>query len=177
MRFPTMSYVPPAKAQTSLRICAVWSEPLQVAWIFYDCWATEWTTFWISKLKKRLHRLVWVYTCQKATLLEITCQGSILIWCLVVSYVPPNWMEGTYEFWCSSRWHLLSFLPALFEPVVWFWPNLETLLGRGKELIRFWWPLPSFQGHNSTLKCQIFTKMLFPHVISCQQGIMDSGQT
>ena len=26
---------------------------------------------------RRLHRLVWVYTCQKATLLEITCRGSI----------------------------------------------------------------------------------------------------
>ena len=37
MRFPTMWYVRPAKAQTSLRICAVWSEPLLVTWIFYDC--------------------------------------------------------------------------------------------------------------------------------------------
>ena len=31
MRFPTMWYVQPAKAQISLRICAVWSEPLLVA--------------------------------------------------------------------------------------------------------------------------------------------------
>ena len=30
-----------------------------------------------SKLKRGLHRLVWVYTCQNATLLEITCGGSI----------------------------------------------------------------------------------------------------
>ena len=37
MRFLTMWYVRPAKAQTSLRICAVWSEPLLVAWIFYEC--------------------------------------------------------------------------------------------------------------------------------------------
>ena len=37
MRFLTMSYVRPAKAQTSLRICAVWSEPLLVVRIFYDC--------------------------------------------------------------------------------------------------------------------------------------------
>ena len=28
------------------------------------------------KLKRRLHRLLWVYTCQNATLLEITCHGS-----------------------------------------------------------------------------------------------------
>ena len=37
MRFPTMWYVRPAKAQTSLRIHAVWSEPLLVAWILFDC--------------------------------------------------------------------------------------------------------------------------------------------
>ena len=29
-------YVWPAKAQISLRICTLWSEPLQVTWIFYD---------------------------------------------------------------------------------------------------------------------------------------------
>ena len=38
MRFPTMWYVRPAKAQTSLRTRAVWSEPLLVAWLFYDSW-------------------------------------------------------------------------------------------------------------------------------------------
>ena len=32
LRFPAMWYVRPAEAQTSLRICAVWSEPLLVAW-------------------------------------------------------------------------------------------------------------------------------------------------
>ena len=37
MRFPTMWYVRPAKAQTSLRIGTVWSEPLLVPWLFYDC--------------------------------------------------------------------------------------------------------------------------------------------
>ena len=37
MRFPTMCYVRPAKPQTSLRVRAVWSEPLLVAWIFYEC--------------------------------------------------------------------------------------------------------------------------------------------
>ena len=26
----------------------VWSEPLLVAWVFYDCWATHWTPFWAS---------------------------------------------------------------------------------------------------------------------------------
>ena len=35
--FPILWYVRPAKAQTSLRTCAVSSEPLLVAWMFYDC--------------------------------------------------------------------------------------------------------------------------------------------
>ena len=37
MEFPTMWYVRPAKPQISLRIRAVRSEPLLVAWIFYEC--------------------------------------------------------------------------------------------------------------------------------------------
>ena len=37
IRFSTIWYVRPTKPQISLRIRAVWSEPLLVAWIFYDC--------------------------------------------------------------------------------------------------------------------------------------------
>ena len=44
----------PVKAQTSLRICTAWSEPSLVAWIFYD----DGISFGVSKLKKRLHRLL-----------------------------------------------------------------------------------------------------------------------
>ena len=77
LRFPTMWYVRPAKPQISLRIRAVWSEPFLVAWIFNECKFTDWTSFGISKLKRRLNWLV--YTCQNATLLEITCHGSFLI--------------------------------------------------------------------------------------------------
>ena len=71
MRFPTIWYVRPAKAHTSLRICAVWSEPLLVAWIYFNCQATDCTSIRVSKLKSRLHSLIWVYTCKNATLLEI----------------------------------------------------------------------------------------------------------
>ena len=78
MRFPTIWYMRPAKPQISLRIRAVWSEPLLVAWIFYDYQATGRTLFGVSKLERRLHRLVLVYTCQNATLLDITCHGSII---------------------------------------------------------------------------------------------------
>ena len=35
--FQHVWYVRPAKAQTSLRICAVCSEPLLVTWLLYDC--------------------------------------------------------------------------------------------------------------------------------------------
>ena len=41
MRFPTMWYVRPAKAQTSLRVRTVWSELLLVTGIFYDNQATD----------------------------------------------------------------------------------------------------------------------------------------
>ena len=37
MRLPTLWYVQPAKPQISLHIRAVWSEPLLLAWVFYDC--------------------------------------------------------------------------------------------------------------------------------------------
>ena len=37
MGFPSMWHVRPAKPQISLRIRTVWSEPLLVAWIFYEC--------------------------------------------------------------------------------------------------------------------------------------------
>ena len=76
MRFPTLWYVQPTTAQISLRMRAVWSEPLLIAWIFYECKATDRTSFEVSKLKRRLHTLVWDYTCQNATLLKITCRGS-----------------------------------------------------------------------------------------------------
>ena len=66
MGFPTMWYVRPPKPPISLRIRAVWPETLLVAWII----ETGWTSFGVSKLKRRLHRSVWVYT--YVTLLEIT---------------------------------------------------------------------------------------------------------
>ena len=59
---------------TSIR--AVWSEPLLIAWVYYDCLATDWTPFGVSKLNRRLQRLVRVYTCQNVKLLEISCRGS-----------------------------------------------------------------------------------------------------
>ena len=50
---------------------SIWSEPLLVAWKFYD----------LSSLKDGCtDMLVWVYTCQNTTLFEIACRSSLL-WC------------------------------------------------------------------------------------------------
>ena len=51
MRFPKILYVRPAKPQISLCIHPAWLEPLLVTWIFYECEATDWTSFGVSKLK------------------------------------------------------------------------------------------------------------------------------
>ena len=64
--------------QQSLRSACAYAHSDQslcylVARILYECLATNWTSFGICKLKRRLHRLVWVYTRQNATL----CRGSI----------------------------------------------------------------------------------------------------
>ena len=50
MRFPTMWYVRPAKAQTSLRIRTVWSEPLLVAWLFYEYLVADRLSFEVSSI-------------------------------------------------------------------------------------------------------------------------------
>ena len=101
MRFPTVRYVRPAKPQISLRIHAVWSEPLLVAWIFYDHKATDRTSFGVYKLKGRLHRLVWVYTCRNATLLEIVLQ----LICCGYSLEASNWEAfNEYHKKFFSKW-------------------------------------------------------------------------
>ena len=51
IRFPTMWYVRPAKAQTCLRIRAVWSEPWLVAWIFYECYWSNIMSLRLSKCR------------------------------------------------------------------------------------------------------------------------------
>ena len=67
---------------------------LNIIWML----STDRTSFGISKLKRRLQRLIWVYTCQNPTLLEITCQGSfklesINIW-TIYGWLPLDiWMH------------------------------------------------------------------------------------
>ena len=110
MRFLTIWYMRPAKSQISLRIPSVWSEPLLVYWIFYESWATDWTLFGVSKLIRRLHRLVWVYICQNTTLLKITSPGSIilsnLIWLYDASFTCARYLYNKNSH--TSRYFLLS---------------------------------------------------------------------
>ena len=109
MRFPAMWFVRPAKSQISLRIRAVWSEPLLVAWILYDSYATDWTSFGVSKLKMMLHGLIWVYTCQNTTLLEITCHGSHVI--LISRPVQEKfWNLIPIEYWLKNTPNHPAFL-------------------------------------------------------------------
>ena len=79
--------------QQSLRsVCAY------AHWLFYECKATDWISLGVSKLNRRLHRLVWVNSCQNATLLENACPGSIIYTC-AQSRVDP----------LHSRFELLQF--------------------------------------------------------------------
>ena len=108
MRFPTIRYVLPAKPQIS--IPAVWSEPLLVAWVFYDYQATDWTAFGVSKLKSRLHRLVWVYTCQNIKLLEISCRSSNELPSGHTGYLSPGKTWWYYQcFPVVYHWYITGF--------------------------------------------------------------------
>ena len=60
IRIPTIWYVRPAKALI---------RDFARAWLFYDCKATDQTPFGVSKPKRRLHRLLWVYTYQVSRLI------------------------------------------------------------------------------------------------------------
>ena len=51
--------------------------------------------------------------------------------------------------------------------------GIDTLLGEGELLIRFWWPWLNFWDHTSTLKCHILTKIVFLYDISLfEQSIL-----
>ena len=53
--------------------------------------------FWVSKSKRRLHRLVWVYTCPNTTMLEITCHNSSQTKHLLCYSKEPSHRDGSFE--------------------------------------------------------------------------------
>ena len=94
MGFPIMWYVRQAKAQTSLRIRAVWSEPLLVAWVFYECLATDRTGFWVSNLTGG-------------------CTGSsesTLVKCHIVG---NNMSQLICVFVANKAWHIIGINPYI----------------------------------------------------------------
>ena len=62
----------PAHSRSLIRAFA---SRLNILWLL-SYWPNM---IWSSKPKRRLHRLVWVFTCQNATLLETTCHGSLYV--------------------------------------------------------------------------------------------------
>ena len=125
MRFLTMWYVRLAKSQISLRIRAVWSEHLLVDWIFYGSEAADWTLLTVSKLKSRLHRLVWVYISQNATLLEITYFTAHICKC------NASWFHINY--FCHT-----SYAPNTFGTVLTWFPSLWGHINNIYCIRRFW---------------------------------------
>ena len=103
-------------------------------------------------------------------------------------FMSPNRMgRGTYCFWCGShrrqrgrqcpRPHCsISALYLLNQLVDFDHTCIDTLLGRKKEVIRFWWPWPHFLGHTSTLKFSNFDqkRLSAPYLLN---QMTDSDQT
>ena len=58
----------------TLSLIRAFASRLNILWVLR--YLLNMIDFGVSKLRRRLHRLVWIYTCQDTTLLEITCRGS-----------------------------------------------------------------------------------------------------
>ena len=95
--------------------------------------------FGASKLKRRLHRLVWVYTCQNATLSEITCHGifwlcswKIFLICIFFFFKVSAWKNTQHAFYIISAkareedW--LPDEPAHHRQTIQLWQFLKQLL-------------------------------------------------
>ena len=98
----------PSKPQISLRIRAVWSEPLQVGWVFYECKATDRTSFGVSKLKRRLHKLNWVFNIVTAQLLLFNSCVYVSVFCLnvvnIFMFGCSSYIGGNIEYYYLKKW-------------------------------------------------------------------------
>ena len=87
----------PAHTRSLIRAFA---SRLSILWLY----TTDWTSFVVSKLKRRLQMLFRVYICQNATLLETSCHGSL--------YLPSFRLRGhtivTLYVACPSIKHAIS---------------------------------------------------------------------
>ena len=78
MTKPTKWHVRPAKTQVSLGIRPVWSESSLSAWRKLGSLATHWAHSEDSDQTGRMPRLIWVFAGRTATLLVLSCRGSIM---------------------------------------------------------------------------------------------------
>ena len=101
----------------------VWSEILQVAWIFYDSWATDRTSFGVSKLKRRLNKLIWVDTCQNATLMEI----RVSIWFVFKFQVEDGMINDIHSSTASVSWQSCESI-ILVRTVCWEHVTKQTTI-------------------------------------------------
>ena len=69
--------------------------------------ASDWTAFGVSKLKRRLQKLVWVNTCQNATLLEITCRGLYMEYQIDPRIIHLSQNKYTLS-WCFQRQMIIN---------------------------------------------------------------------
>ena len=126
MRFPTIWYVRPGMAQTSLRIQQT-DQSL--------CWSLKYSMtvklLTEPKLKRRLHRLVWIYTCQNTTLLEIMCLGSIFLWEVekdVGKYeIPQNLSSSSHHDYQTDYYLFLQLKVNTFGTKSQNWQNFEQV--------------------------------------------------
>ena len=94
-------------------------------------------TIWSSKLKSRLHRLFRVYTCQNATLLEISCTGSLY-----------NLIHGVL--YTTSRLSIIIHLSLIFFTCSFLFSKVKTSdrydepLVRGYHFYSRWHQRPQF---------------------------------
>ena len=78
--------------------------------------ATDWTSFGVSKLKRRLYRFVWVYTCQIVKFLEISCRGSYFTSCRITYHINSNPVDFT----------MFSLVLNISNTVYWCWASIDS---------------------------------------------------
>ena len=69
----------------------------------------------VSKLKRKLHMLVWVYTCENTKLLEITCHGSLNRFSTV-------WNEKTTAYAQKAPTHVYTYVKSRVKGLIASWP-------------------------------------------------------
>ena len=80
----------PAHTRSLIRAFA---SRLNIPWVL----SYRLASFGVSKLNRRLHRLIWFYTCQNAKLLDITCRCSINFWLVYVACIFAEWPLDFYR--------------------------------------------------------------------------------